>query len=462
MSNRPNILFVFSDQQRWDTMGCYGQRLNITPHLDQMASEGVKFEHAFTPQPLCGPCRACFQTAQYATQSGCFTNAVRLPNDHPTIAKALNARGYETAYVGKWHLTTDNALEENYKDKPIPPEMRGGYKHWMAADTLEFTSHGYEGYFFDSDGHRVDWEGYRVDKTTDYALDFLRDYATSRPVDSQGHEKPFFMCLSYIEPHHQNDLNRYIGPIGSKQRFADYDTPGDLAAFDSPGSPGPDWRQHYPDYLGCCWSLDQNMGRLREALKLYGLDENTLIVYTSDHGCHFRTRNYEYKRSSHEASIRVPLIVKGPGFEGGQTVDELVSTLSVPATILDAAGADPLPDQSGRSLKPLVEGKADDWPDDVFVQTSQAELGRAVRTKRWKYAVTSPDEDARRKAASDHYVETLLYDLENDPHELNNLVADPAYAEVRAELCARVKRHMTAIGEAEPTISAAKEPAGSA
>ncbi len=454
MSSRPNILFILSDQQRWDTLGCYGQRLNITPHLDQMASEGVRFEHAFTMQPLCGPARAAFQTGRHGTQNGCFTNGIALPTDAPTIAKALNNANYETAYVGKWHLAGDRDGEK-FGKTPVPPERRGGYQHWMGSDLMEFTSSGYEGYFFDNDGNRVDWEGYRVDKTTDFALDYLRDYATRQPTDARGNDKPFFMFLSYIEPHHQNDLNRYIGPIGSKERFKHYDAPGDLAAFDSPGAPDPDWRQHYPDYLGCCWSLDQNVGRLRDALAMLGLDDNTIIIYTSDHGSHFRTRNSEYKRSPHESCIRVPLVMHGPGFTGGKVVEEMVSTIDLPATVLQAAHAEPGAPLAGRALQPLADGSATDWPEEAFVQISAAELGRAIRTKRWKYGITAPDKHPSYDAGSEHYVETYLYDLEHDPHELTNLAADPAHAQVREKLSAQLKRRMTEIGETEPTISPA-------
>jgi uncharacterized sulfatase len=456
--SRPNVLFVLSDQQRWDTVGCYGQRLDVTPHLDRLAAEGVRFEHAFTMQPVCGPARSCLQTGQHATRTGCFTNARRMPPDAPTIAKSLNRAGYETSYVGKWHLASNEKADPEDRlprDRPVQPEHRGGYTHWMAANGLEHTSSGYEGYFFDEAGRRVDWEGYRVDRTTDFALDYLRDYATRRPADAEGRDRPFFLFLSLIEPHHQNDLNRYIGPIGSKQRFSDYDTPEDLRAFDSPGSPGPDWRQHYPDYLGCCWSIDRNVGRLREALDLYGLAEDTLIVYTSDHGCHFRTRNNEYKRSCHDASLRVPMIAAGPGFTGGRVCDELVSLIDLPPTILEAAGAEPLPIADGRPLQPLAGGRASDWRDAVFAQISEAEVGRAIRTRRWKYAVRAPDKDANRDAGSPRYVESHLYDLEADPAELNNLVADSGHASTRAELQQLMKRCVAEAGEEPPEIAPA-------
>lgn len=152
--NRPNIIFYFTDQQRWDTIGCYGQKLNITPNLDKLAKEGTIFEYAFTPQPVCGPARAAFQTGKYPTELGCYRNGIALPQNVKTIADYLTENGYETGYVGKWHLASTEGLENepdiDYRTKAIPLERRGGYKgFWRAADVLEFTSHGYDGYVFD-------------------------------------------------------------------------------------------------------------------------------------------------------------------------------------------------------------------------------------------------------------------------------------------------------------------------
>lgn len=164
---RPNIIFYFSDQQRADTCGCYGQPLNITPNLDQLAREGVRFSNAFTPQPVCGPCRAIFQTGRYATDIGCWRNNKMLPPGAKTLAMYLEEAGYETAYVGKWHLASDgdqDAVPEiDHTVTAIPRELRGGYSgFWRAADVLEFTSHGYDGYVFDENNNRVEFKGEMV------------------------------------------------------------------------------------------------------------------------------------------------------------------------------------------------------------------------------------------------------------------------------------------------------------
>lgn len=445
-AEHPNIVFIFSDQQRWDTLGCYGQRLALSPHLDAMAAEGVRFEHAFSSQPVCGPARACIQAGVYPTEVGCHTNGRALPEDIPTIARYLQDAQYETAYVGKWHLAsnnfTGNDAEDNFLTRAIPQHRRGGYNgYWMASDVLEFTSHGYEGYMFDRDDNKVEFEGYRVDCTTNFALDYLRDYAGRQP------SQPFFMFISYIEPHHQNDLSRCIGPIGSKQRFAEYDVPGDLA-----GTCG-DWRQIMPDYLGCCWSLDRNVGRIRDQLSLLGLDDNTVVIYTSDHGCHFCTRNTEYKRSCQDNSIRIPFVATGPGFAGGGVASQFISTIDFAPTILHAAGLDTPEHFRGRPVQTILNGTAGDSCDDVFVQLSERSVGRAVRNAQWTYCVEAPDRHPVHDAGSDHYVERFLYNNHADPHQRTNLVNDPDLADVRAQLAARLKDMMAHAGEAVPTIS---------
>ncbi|MBN2154327.1 MAG: sulfatase-like hydrolase/transferase [Candidatus Lokiarchaeota archaeon] len=445
--NRPNIVFVFSDQQRADTMGCYGQDLPVTPNLDALAREGVLFEHAFTPQPVCGPARSCLQTGKYATETRCFRNGIALEPGSETIATLLSRGGYEVCYVGKWHLASTHNRAADYdlepdidlRTKAVPPERRGGYvDYWVVADVLEATSHGHGGgYMFDKDMKKVTFDKYRVDGVTDFIVDCL---------NKRDDSKPFFLFCSYIEPHHQNDHKRYEGPEKSKEMFKDHAVPGDLA-----GTRG-DWRENYPDYLGCCWSIDANFVRIRDALAEKGILDNTLIIYASDHGSHFRTRNDEYKRSCHDASIRVPLIIKGPGFAGGMRIPQLVSLIDLPPTILTAAGITPPSYMRGRPLQGLVAGTAKDWPDDVFAQISESQVGRCLRTAKWKYSVSAPGLNGGYNARATYYLEEFLYDLEDDPHERTNRVDDPSLEGVRKGLAGRLARRMLGAGEQAPII----------
>lgn len=451
---RPNILFYFTDQQRWDTLGCLGQPLPVTPCLDHLAAEGVLFEQAYSPQPVCGPCRAIFQTGLWPTQTGCFRNNLALPQGTPTLAEAFHQAGYETAYVGKWHLASQGELEKppeiDYTTSAIPPERRGGYRgFWRAADVLEFTSHGYDGYVFDENMEKREFRGYRADCITDFALEFLEGY--------QG-GNPFFLTISHIEPHHQNDRGHYEGPEGSGERFGNFVLPPDLEAL------GGNAAREYPDYLGCCRSLDDNLGRVIAKLKEKGLYENTVIVFASDHGSHFLTRNRDghlngyddYKRSCHDACLHVPLVIRGPGYAGGKRVKELVSTASLPKTFLAMAGVR-AGNRIGEDLKQVADGQAQGRENAVFAQISESRVGRCVRTPRYLYSVYAPGLNGGAYASSDVYEDDFLYDMEADPWQLRNLAGDAAYRQVREEMARLLVRKMAQAGEKEPVIRAAGE-----
>lgn len=450
MEERKNILLFFTDQQRADTCGCYGQELPITPNLDRLAEEGVLFENAFTAQPVCGPCRALFQTGKWPTQTGCFRNNIMLPPDVKPLGAYMEEAGYETAYIGKWHLASDGELEKkptiDHTVTAIPRQMRGGYTgFWRASDVLEFTSHGYDGYVFDENDARVDFKGYRADRITDLALQFFDQY---------DRRKPFFMTISHIEPHHQNDRGHFEGPEGSKERFANYRAPGDLEAL------GGDFREEYPDYLGQCASLDENLGRVIARLREEGLYENTALIFVSDHGCHFRTRNRDahlegyddYKRSMHDACLRVPLVMGGGAFREGKVVKEMVSTAGLPKTILSLAGVDVGDDMVGEDLTRVARGDLPDRPNEVFAQISESRVGRAIRTPDYAYSVYAPGVNGGAQAAADVYADDFLYDLNKDPFELQNVAADPAYAEVKRELRRRLLDWIRLAEGASPAI----------
>lgn len=445
-----NIIFYFTDQQRADTCGCFGQPLNITPNLDELAAEGVKFDHAYSPQPVCGPCRALFQTGRYATDTGCFRNNIMLPSGIKTLADYIEEAGYETAYIGKWHLASDGELEKaptiDHTVTAIPRELRGGYTgFWRTADVLEFTSHGYDGYVFDEDGNRCDFKGYRADCITDFALEFF---------DVRDKDKPFFMTVSQIEPHHQNDHKHYEGPAGSKEKYKDYILPEDLAVLEG------DSREEYPDYLGQCASLDENLGRLVRRLKEEGIYEDTVIIFASDHGSHFKTRNRDghlngyddYKRSCHEACLRVPLVIAGGPFRGGVAVEELVSTESLPKTILALAGVDVGSRMIGENLLDVVEGKDDNRPNEIYAQISESRVGRAIRTADYKYAVYAPGVNGGEAPGAELYADDFLYDLRKDPNELNNLIQEESYREIKLALREKLAAWIERVEHIKPTI----------
>ncbi|NLA37440.1 MAG: sulfatase-like hydrolase/transferase, partial [Actinobacteria bacterium] len=406
---RPNVLVVMSDQQRPDSCGVFGQRLDVTPNLDALASRGVAFDNAFTVQPVCGPSRSAIQTGRYPTATGTWRNGLALPDDTDTVADVMARAGYATGYVGKWHLgsnrgprlSADRIVERNERG-PVPPSRRGGYRDvWLAADAIEHTSGAFGGHVFDEEGRRVALDGYRVDALTDLAID---------RIDSLPRGRPYFMCVSFLEPHHQNDRFRVIGPKGWARRFGGFDLPGDLSRWRG------DWRWNYAEYLAACASIDANLGRLLDTLTRRGDLDNTVVIYTSDHGSHFRTRNLEYKRSCHDASLRIPLVVAGPGFEGPSRRRELVSVLDLLPTIATAAGT-PVSGIDGVALQTSGDRQ------DLLVQISESQIGRALRTHRYTLGVRSPERNplaGHLRSASDRYRVTHLYDNLEDPHQRHN------------------------------------------
>ena len=430
---RKNIIFYFSDQQRWDTVN-----ETVTPNLWKLADEGVLFENNFTCQPVCGPARACLQTGVYATESGCCWNGIPLPSDRKPLAEYFLDAGYDTAYIGKWHLASDRLPNIGFhcEKTAVPKEKLGGYRYFRGADVLEFTSHGYDGYIFDEDGNKIDFTGYRADCINDFALEYLENRNT---------DKPFFMFVGQLEPHHQNDRHTYEGFRETVDDFKNYPLPDDLTFLTG------DYEKMYPDYLSAINRLDYNVGRLVDKLKQLGIYDDTVIIYSSDHGSHFKTRNLEYKRSCHDSCIHTPLIIKGAGFTGGKREKRLCSLIDLPPTLLSLAGI-PIPESfQGYDLtKQLNDPKI--RRDCVFTQISESQCGRSLRTEKYKYAVKSAGITGYLHSSAKVYFETYLYDLEADPCEKHNLIKDANYKSVRQELQSMLISEMVQAGEKAPVI----------
>lgn len=431
MTDKPNVIVFFTDQQRWDASGLHGNPLDLMPNFDRMARRGTFVKNSVTCQPVCGPARACLQTGKYASTLNVPTNGVPLPKDHKTLAHYFREAGYQTGYIGKWHLGSP-------KSPVVAAAERGGYDYWLASNVLEFTSHAYETVMFDNDDQPVSLPGYRVDALAD---------ATIRYID-QHKNNPFFLFTSYIEPHFQNHVDSYPAPAGYEEKYRSRWIPPDLMAL------GGTTHQHLAGYWGMIKRLDEALGRVCDAVRSLGIENNTIILFTTDHGCHFKTRNGEYKRSCHESSVRLPTALCGPGFQSGGEIAEMTSLVDLAPTLLDGAGIPVPADMQGRSIMPLVQNEPVDWPAEAFVQISEAQVGRAIRTERWKYCVDAPDRSTwiGGQLGATRYVEQYLYDLQADPYELNNLIAFDAYDDIKAELRKRLLRWMSEVGEDAPEI----------
>ena len=448
---KPNIILYISDQFRWDMVSAYGLNpMQLTPNLDAMARRGTLFRSHITNQPVCAPSRAGLFTGQYQNKHGVWRNGPGLAPNAVTLATELRKAGYTANYIGKWHLAPRQPGKEANTDRGrVAPQERGGFlDFWEGSNELEWTSHPYEGELYDGAGKAIPFSNiYRADFITQRAKQFLNTV-----------HDPFLLVISQLEVHQQNDCNCFVAPKEYAGKYTNPFVPGDLKAL-----PG-DWQKQLPDYCGAVKSIDDSIGEIRKTLADRNLEDDTIFLFLSDHGCHFRTRNAEYKRSPHESSIHVPLIIQGPGFDRSLEIPELTSQVDITPTLLSAAGLPVPASMQGRSFLPLLDRKIKDWPNEVFVQMSEAGTGRALRTPEWTYAVMAPGSLRTPSAASDHYQEEYLYNLRADPHQLLNLAGrrdnpelvhgfsvppQQAATELRNRLLAR----MVEAGEPKPEIT---------
>ena len=439
----PNIILYLSDQFRADFVGANGRNGSThTPNIDAMASRGKNFTHTVTNQPVCAPSRSVIFTSRYATETGVWHNGLELNKSLPTLAGELRNAGYTANLIGKWHLALERPAEGG-SPGPVKLADRGGFNDlWEGANAIENTSHPYYGSIWDRDGKEITYKDeYRVDFLTDRAEHFLR----------QKQDKPFFLFISQLEPHQQNDMHQPIAPKGAAARYLNCTVPDDLRAL--PGT----WQAQLPDYYGCIESIDASVGRIRKILEEEHLAENTIFVFLSDHGCHFMTRNTEYKRSTHNSSLRVPLIIDGPGFHGMQQINELVGLIDVAPTLLEAAGVPVPASWKGHSLMPLLNDAEArrTWPNQQLIQISESMTGRAIRTPDWTYCVADPS-GSTKEASATTYHEYQFYDQRADPNELVNLAGRMEYREKAAELREQLLKLLAAAGEPTPEIIPAK------
>ncbi|MEO6923975.1 MAG: sulfatase-like hydrolase/transferase [Bryocella sp.] len=439
-ARRPNILLYCCDQMRSDFTGGFGENsMTRTPTLDGMVRRGSSFRYAVTNQPLCSPSRACMITGRYATEAGLWKIGQGMRTDLPTLASVLTGEGYSSNFIGKWHLMASDR-KKGIGMGWVPPSQRYGFDGlWEGSNEFEWTTHPYEGTIWNNAGAPVNYKDeYRIDFITDRAVNFLR----------QPHDKPFLLYVSQLEPHQQNDLNRMVAPKGYAERFANPVVPADCR--DLPGN----WQEQLPDYYGCIQKIDESVGTILKTLEEQGLADDTIVCFISDHGCHFETRNTEYKRSPHDASIRFPFILNGPGFNQGTVRDELVSMIDLTPTLLAAVEAPIPPSMKGRNALPLLHSELDreGWEDVAYIQISESMVGRAIRTREWCYCVVDRSKIGTDVPSSNRYEEYQMYNLFDDPNQQVNLVGRKEYRDKSAMLRDLLLKKMVEAGEAVAEI----------
>jgi arylsulfatase A-like enzyme len=445
-AKRPNVLMICSDQFRADFVGINRQNPSvITPNLDALAARGTNFQFAVCNQPLCSPSRASFLTSRYATETKVWALEIELDHSLPTIATEFRKAGYTSNFMGKWHVSDKDDAQGKPQLGWLPPgPTRGGFDDlWEGANITELVSHPEEGNYYADDGTDVHYhDEYRVDFIARRACDFIE----------KKHDKPWFLFLSQLEPHQQNDMEAFVPPPRYTKDYQDAFVPHDLRNL-----PG-DWRSHLQGYYGCVQAIDDSVGKLVASLQRSGELENTVICFFSDHGCTFRTRIGEYKRCPHDSSIRVPFIIAGPGFDRATTVSELVTLLDLAPTLLDAAGVAFAASMKGRALKPMLDSAEArrGWPNAAYIQLSQAVCGRAIRTADWTYACYDPGIAKGEAPWSKTYTDFALYSNAADPYQQVNLAGRPQYKAIAAGLREQLRKMIVANGEPEPTITPAE------
>lgn len=440
---RPNLLFILTDDQRWDALGCLGHPFLKTPNLDRIRTDGALFANAFVTTSLCSPSRASFLTGCYAHTHGVMQNEKRDFDftGTPSFAQLLQPAGYRTGFLGKWHMAGTS-------------EPRPGFDYW-----LSFRGQGvYTDPVFNENGKEYKASGYMTDLLNEKALAFLE----SAPAD-----QPFCLYLSHKAVHQPfTPAPRHEGlwpqaelpePPNYRDTFADkpewmrnaYGVTSERVVNDRPGTnaearPMPPWdgkRKPALDYYRAIEAVDEGVGQILALLEKQGRLDNTVIVFAGDNGYFWGEHRRGDKRLMFEEALRIPLLIRYPKLvKPGSTIERMALNIDLAPTFLDLAGV-PVPSHmQGRSWRPLFAGDPADWRRSFLYEywvdltpTIPRILG--VRTENWKL-VRYPDL---------HDIDEL-YDLRQDPHELHSLVKDPASAEVYGKMKAELDRLLKETG----------------
>ena len=440
-TSRPNILYVMSDDHTINAINCYGGWLKDavdTPNLDRIANEGMRFTNCFCNNSLCSPSRASIITGQFSHKNGVLRLNGSLAADHPSFARQLQADGYQTAVVGKWHLKTDPVGFHHYEILP----GQGDY----------FNPH------FNRNGETTFYQGYATDIITDLSLDWLEKRDKSRPfMMLTQHKAPHGlwefaprhaeMFADEDLPEPENLYEKFKQASGAFQNH-ERDILAQAARMDA-GVNGRTWptgrldttgmteretihagyQKYVKDYLRCIAAIDESVGRLLKFLDDEGLADNTIVVYTSDQGMFLGEHSFFDKRLILEEALHMPLLIRYPGaIEPGSVNENLVMNIDFAETLVDFAGLEQDSRMQGQSIRPLCEGKNVEWRKSIFyAYWDGLTRHHGVRDDRYKLAV-------HRTGEKD------LFDLEKDPLEMTSQVDNAEYADVLANLESELER----------------------
>jgi arylsulfatase A-like enzyme len=408
---RPNLLFLFSDQHSSDMLSCYGNQQVISPNLDRLASEGIRFRHCISNTPVCSPFRGMLMSGRHPLSNGVFTNDAGMrPGNGRHFAEVLRASGYRTGYVGKWHLYGGN------RQRPIPagPD-RLGFDDMFLSDNCSLRFGPKDSFYWNPQGERVLYREWQPFGQARQAIEFL---------DACRADQPFALFVSVHPPHN-------FGPDHYKTE------PELMAAYQDAKiklrpnvTDTPQMREWYRGYMAMVTGVDTAFGRILDKLRVKGLDRNTIVVFTADHGDLLNSHGRPWPKSFPESeSSRVPLLLRLPDrLRAGTATDLLIGSLDLMPTLLGLSGAEIPAACQGRNLSDAIRRGSADSVDSVpffyFVPG-----WRGIYTRRYTYSFGEPGQP---KSAALNW--NTLYDRGRDPYEQNNLFDSPSHSSVREKL----------------------------
>jgi len=440
----PHVIFILADQLRYQSCGFAGDTKARTPNIDTLAKQGVVFRNAVSGHPVCAAYRASLFTGKYTTSTGMVINELRMNPNHECLAHVLTRHGYETAYIGKWHLWA-NELGNHYdpKNSFVPPgPYRLGFDGFWAA--YNFHHEYYKGYYHTDSPTKIPVKGYEPDAQTDIAIGLVGRYARG--------DKPFALFLSFGTPHDpwgpDNVPPEYYAMFADEGNTPRFTLPPNYKPENDPYADawgrfkGPREREAIPrmmrGYYAMIANLDWNVGRLLKAIDDAGIRDRTIVVFTSDHGEMMGAQGRRAKNIFYEEAVRVPFVVRWPGrTPAGRSSDACLNTPDIMPTLLSMAGL-PVPRKvEGMDLSHCAFGQSGPEPEAAFMQNTGAcavwEDGhewRALRSKQYTYAIYRKDR------------KELLFDNLADPYQLHDLAECPEHTAILNHFRALLRKRM--------------------